>query len=141
MTDGGLFDDSLGEGFEIGVVIFSPQFLKRILLNTISSNFIFIVNNSIIQIQDLQFNWDKSKVPFIIIPKLALLKSEHLWIKGESGSGKTTFLNLLSGVSPLSSGKIKIYGGNLADVSSSKWDTIEKMKLKMKDGKVYKNTL
>ncbi|MFC3878723.1 ABC transporter ATP-binding protein [Algoriphagus namhaensis] len=82
------------------------------------------MNNSIIEIQGLQFNWDKSKVPFITIPGLVVLKSEHLLIKGDSGSGKTTFLNLLSGVLPLSSGEIKILGENLADVSSSKRDAI-----------------
>ena len=82
------------------------------------------MNNSIIQIQDLQFNWDKSKVPFIIIPELEVLKSEHLLIEGDSGSGKTTFLNLISGVLPLSSGEMKILGENLVDVSSSKRDAI-----------------
>lgn len=82
------------------------------------------MNNSIIQIQDLQFNWDKSKVPFIIIPELEVLKSEHLLIKGDSGSGKTTFLNLISGVLPLSSGEMKILGENLADAKSSKRDAI-----------------
>ena len=82
------------------------------------------MNNSIIHIEDLQFNWDKSKVPFIIIPELDVLKSEHLLIKGDSGSGKTTFLNLISGVLPVSRGEIKILGENLVDVSSSKRDAI-----------------
>ncbi|HEY9113329.1 MAG TPA: ABC transporter ATP-binding protein [Bacteroidales bacterium] len=82
------------------------------------------MNNSIIQIQGLQFNWDKSKVPFIIIPELEVLKSEHLLIKGDSGSGKTTFLNLISGVLPLSSGEIKILGENLVNMSSSQRDAI-----------------
>ncbi|RXP60925.1 ABC transporter ATP-binding protein [Lutibacter sp. HS1-25] len=82
------------------------------------------MNNSIIQIQNLNFGWDKSKVPFITIPELEVLKSEHLLIKGDSGSGKTTFLNLISGVLPLSSGEIKILEKKLVDASSSQRDAI-----------------
>jgi len=98
------------------------------------------LNNSIIQIQNLKFNWEKSKVPFIIIPKLEVLKSEHLLIKGDSGSGKTTFLNLISGVLPLSSGEIKILGENLVDVSSSK-PVIENVLIPIHFSEVKKNNI
>ena len=51
-----------------------------------------------IEIKDLKFNWGRSDEPVIGIDRLTVARGEHLFIKGSSGTGKTTLLNLISGI-------------------------------------------
>lgn len=55
-------------------------------------------------------------------PDIALKEQEHLLILGPSGVGKTTFLHLLSGILPASSGTIHIGGTEITALERSSLD-------------------
>lgn len=58
----------------------------------------------------------------ITFPNLSVGEGESLLILGKSGSGKTTFLNLLAGLLFPKTGEIQINGQNLKTLSSQKLD-------------------
>jgi putative ABC transport system ATP-binding protein len=58
-----------------------------------------------IKIHDLFFSYGESKFE-MHIPELLIIKGEKIAITGPSGTGKTTFLNLLSGIFFPSAGNI-----------------------------------
>lgn len=47
------------------------------------------------------------------VPRFVLETGEQVALMGESGSGKTTFLNLIAGITPADSGTIKIGGAEM----------------------------
>ena len=59
-----------------------------------------------------------------IKPSLILKKSDSFLIYGDSGAGKSTFLNLLSGTLRPQEGAINILGKNIVDSSSAVKDKI-----------------
>jgi putative ABC transport system ATP-binding protein len=67
-----------------------------------------------IKVQDLMFSYGDKKFQ-IHIPKLTVNDSEKIAIIGPSGTGKTTLLNLLSGILIPLSGQIMIGDLNIAD--------------------------
>lgn len=68
-------------------------------------------------------NSDKKKSDIINIPEFILNSDEQLAIIGESGSGKSTFLNLISGIVTADSGEINLKGIDITKLSESKRDT------------------
>ncbi len=50
----------------------------------------------------------------IDVPRFALEAKEHLALSGESGSGKTTFLNLIAGILKPDSGRIMLAGAEMS---------------------------
>ncbi len=56
------------------------------------------------------------------VPKFALEEKQQLALRGESGSGKTTFLNLIAGILKPDSGLIKMSGREISDLSESARD-------------------
>jgi len=61
------------------------------------------------------------KIPF---PDLKVAAGEKIALVGASGSGKSTFLNLLSGVLPIQSGSIRLLGHSYNDLSPLQLDKI-----------------
>ena len=57
-------------------------------------------------------------------------KGEFVMIEGESGSGKTTFLNLLTGLTDPTSGDVTIDGKTLKDISDKDISKIRNEKIK-----------
>ncbi len=58
----------------------------------------------------------------ISFPDLKLTSGEQLLVLGKSGSGKTSFLNLIGGLTSPSSGFVEINGQNISLLSSNKLD-------------------
>jgi putative ABC transport system ATP-binding protein len=52
-------------------------------------------------------------LPVLDIPKFALQKGEQVVLVGESGGGKSTLLNVISGISTADSGTVEIDGTNV----------------------------
>lgn len=74
----------------------------------------------LVQTQNLTFSYPSG--PEIRLPDLQLAASQSLVILGKSGSGKTTFLNLLSGLLAPKQGQVQIAGKNLAQMKSGELD-------------------
>ncbi len=70
---------------------------------------------------DLSISYDSNK---IIFPDLNIRQGEHHLIIGESGSGKTSLLNILGGILQPSSGRVEISGINISTLSKTKLDSL-----------------
>jgi putative ABC transport system ATP-binding protein len=77
-----------------------------------------------ISISDLKFSWKTQESILLNIPDFKVERGEKVFLCGSSGSGKSTLLNLIGGVLSPNSGKLKILGENLADLSSAKKDQL-----------------
>lgn len=75
----------------------------------------------IVNINDCKFSYDGKK-NIVNINQLDINEGEHIFLKGKSGSGKTTFLNLLCGVLSPDSGSIKVLDTELTKLSQTKKD-------------------
>ncbi len=60
--------------------------------------------------------------PVLEIPSWSLLKGEQVFLHGPSGGGKSTLLNLLSGLLPASEGHVTILGQRLHQMSNRQRD-------------------
>lgn len=67
-------------------------------------------------------NENKEKFDILNIPDFFLQEKELLAIIGESGSGKSTFLNLISGIVNSDSGEIILNNTNITKLSESQKD-------------------
>ena len=72
-----------------------------------------------IQTRDLSIIYENKRINF---PDLDISQGDHFLIIGRSGSGKTSFLNLLGGLLSPSSGQIKINNENIALLSRNELD-------------------
>lgn len=78
-------------------------------------------SNILIELRDLKFNYhDGSAV--LNIPEFSVVRGEELFLYGPSGTGKTTFLEILAGVLKPSHGSLKILGCDLGDMSDAQRD-------------------
>ena len=63
------------------------------------------------------------------VPEFALAAGEQLALRGESGSGKTTFLNLIAGILRADSGRVQIGGADIAALSEAGRDRLRAEKI------------
>tara|TARA_B110000444_G_scaffold241659_1_gene258268 strand:- start:15 stop:701 length:687 start_codon:yes stop_codon:yes gene_type:complete len=82
------------------------------------------MSKNLISIENLSFSLDNNTKFSLKINKFILQKSDSLLIYGDSGAGKSTFLNLLSGTLRPQEGAINILGTNIVDSSSAVKDKI-----------------
>ena len=82
------------------------------------------MSKNLISIENLSFSLDNNTKFSFKINKFILQKSDSLLIYGDSGAGKSTFLNLLSGTLRPQEGAINILGTNIVDSSSAVKDKI-----------------
>ncbi len=74
----------------------------------------------LIQTSDISHHYDKHTV--IYIPDIAIEKGETVLITGKSGSGKSTFLNILGGLIKPTHGNITINNVKIQSLSQSETD-------------------
>lgn len=63
------------------------------------------------------------------VPSFCLSEREQAAMSGESGSGKTTFLNLISGILPADNGTIRVEGREMTALSEAKRDRFRASKV------------
>jgi ABC-type lipoprotein export system ATPase subunit len=81
----------------------------------------------LLEITDLKKSFrapDGSAHAVVDVVRFALEEKAHLAMRGESGSGKTTFLNLIAGILKPDSGQIKINGAAMSDLSEPERDRL-----------------
>lgn len=79
----------------------------------------------ILEIERLQKSYvspDGERSLILDIPRFNLEEGEQVAIEGSSGTGKTTFLNLIAGILTPDSGRICIAGQDMAQISESERD-------------------
>lgn len=82
------------------------------------------MTNNLISIKNLKYKIGHNINFSLNIKNFKLNKSDSILIYGESGLGKSTFLNLLSGTISPQKGNIDILGTNISNTSSSIKDKI-----------------
>mgnify|MGYP001357388820 FL=1 len=80
------------------------------------------MDDSIIKIESLRFQWSKNNNFKIFVPKLEVGKGKKVLFLGESGSGKTTLLSLICGFLEPLSGSISINDKIISDLTSTNKD-------------------
>ncbi|MBC7365644.1 MAG: ABC transporter ATP-binding protein [Undibacterium sp.] len=69
------------------------------------------------------------RVEIVRVPQFALAAGEQRALRGESGSGKTTFLHLIAGILAADGGRVKIDGVDMAALPEAKRDRLRADKL------------
>jgi putative ABC transport system ATP-binding protein len=72
---------------------------------------------------------DGGRAVIVAVPAFSLGAGEQLALRGESGSGKTTFLHLIAGILDADSGRIEIDGVDMAALGEAKRDRLRAQKL------------
>jgi ABC-type lipoprotein export system ATPase subunit len=67
---------------------------------------------------------DGERTTIIDIPSFVLAPEDHVAIRGASGSGKTTFLNLIAGILQADRGRILLDGQDMAALSEGSRDRV-----------------
>lgn len=75
--------------------------------------------SGIIEIKDLEFRWQLTRPPVLSIESLSINPGERVFIEGPSGSGKSSLLGLLAGMSLPQQGEVRILGQSLKAMSTS----------------------
>lgn len=79
-------------------------------------------SNILIELKDLKYVYPGQKTPTIHIPEFSVVRGEELFLYGPSGMGKTTLLELLSGVLKPTHGTLKILGCNFSEMTDADRD-------------------
>src|SRR5688572_28319802 len=69
------------------------------------------------------------RVTIVNVPSFTIGADEQLALRGESGSGKTTFLNLIAGILAADGGRVSIDGADMTALSEPKRDRLRAEKL------------
>lgn len=86
----------------------------------------------ILQLENLRKSFvtpDGSRQQVVNVAEFHLEAGEQFALKGESGSGKTTFLNLIAGILQADAGTITIDGVEMSALSESKRDALRAKKI------------
>lgn len=76
-----------------------------------------------ISLEDLVYAWP-GQPPLLEIESLQVQIGERIFLQGDSGSGKSTFLGLISGVLTPDQGKLSVLGQEIGTVSARKRDRL-----------------
>ncbi len=68
------------------------------------------------ELRDVQFGYDDGAAPVLDIPALAIQPGQKLAILGANGSGKSTFLKLLSGLYAPAKGRVMVDGTDMNQI-------------------------
>ncbi|UOF02745.1 ABC transporter ATP-binding protein [Bdellovibrio bacteriovorus] len=79
-------------------------------------------SNILVEIRDLQFTYPGQENPTLRIPEFSVVRGEELFLYGPSGTGKTTLLELFSGVLKPTSGSLKILGCDFVKMNDAERD-------------------
>lgn len=74
-----------------------------------------------IETHQLRFRWPKQPIP-LHFPDIQLDQGEHLFLRGLSGTGKSTLLSMLAGMMLPETGSVKLLGTNLSELKGGARD-------------------
>ena len=77
---------------------------------------------SIIELNHVKYRWPGSSTPVIDIEHFSVNKGDKVFLKGPSGTGKSTLLGLIAGVNLPDSGEVNILGHSMNQMKGSKRD-------------------
>ena len=80
------------------------------------------LNSPLIEIKNLKFSYSPTSPTTLYIPEFEVSSGEEVYIYGPSGTGKTTFLEILAGVLTPQEGEVNILGKNLTQMSARERD-------------------
>lgn len=86
---------------------------------------------AILEIENLRKNYvspNGDTQTVVNVAAFALNHGEQLALQGESGSGKTTFLNLIAGILQADEGKITIDGAEMTALTEAERDSLRAKK-------------
>ncbi len=72
---------------------------------------------------------DGERVEIVDVPAFALAAGEQVALRGESGSGKTTFLHLIAGILAADSGRVRLDDAEMTALSEPRRDRLRAEKL------------
>lgn len=81
------------------------------------------MEDALISVQEMDFYYQSDR-PVLSIEQFHLKSREKVFLYGPSGSGKTTFLNLSAGVLKPKTGSMKLFGQEVASLSSRSLDRL-----------------
>ncbi len=76
----------------------------------------------VLQVNNLQFQWAANLPVVLDINRLVINAGSHVFIRGASGTGKTTLLNILGGIIAPSAGSVQILDQDIFAIDSAKRD-------------------
>ena len=82
---------------------------------------------AVLQIANLQKSFtspDGERAMIVDVPTFELNEGQHVALQGSSGSGKTTFLNLIAGILQADSGRIMVDGADMAALPEAQRDPL-----------------
>jgi putative ABC transport system ATP-binding protein len=97
-----------------------------------------VPGTNLLEIHDLVKSFtapDGERTTILDIPSFTLLREEHVAIRGGSGTGKTTFLNVIAGILQVDSGEVILGGADLTRLTESSRDRLRARTL----GYVFQN--
>jgi len=72
---------------------------------------------------------DGARVSVVDVPEFTLAAAEQMALRGQSGTGKTTFLNLIAGILQADGGAITINGTEITQLSESERDAFRALNM------------
>src|SRR5882724_8564136 len=81
----------------------------------------------LLEIENLKKSYvapDGERSTVVNVPKFSLNNGEQVALEGQSGSGKTTFLNLIAGILQADEGRIQLNGSEVTALSESGRDRL-----------------
>ena len=76
-----------------------------------------------INLSDISFYYKKHHSQILKIPEWKLTSKSKIFIQGASGTGKTTFLNILCGLISPQNGKVELFGTQINQLSAAQRDS------------------
>lgn len=84
---------------------------------------------TVTQLQKSFVSPEGTRVPVVQVSQFEVSRGEQVALRGESGSGKTTFLHLIAGILAADSGKILIDGAEMTALAESGRDRLRAAKI------------
>ena len=80
------------------------------------------MTRSVIELSHLEFSWKKTAAPVLSIESLQINQGERIFINGSSGCGKSSLLNVLSGIALPQRGQLSVLDHDLTRMNASERD-------------------
>jgi putative ABC transport system ATP-binding protein len=81
-------------------------------------------HSTAITLSKVQFSWSKTSAntPTIVLPEWTIAQGERVFLHGQSGTGKSTLLNILSGILLPQQGEVTLLGTDITQLNHRQRD-------------------